>query len=114
MKRSLLIMLLIIVAFSGACKRDKKVKIGVGMALFDDVWLTSVREEILRWGAAHEDVELTIVDAKNDPAVQTSQVENFLAQQVDAIVIMPPDASAVDRKHHPGSESVKVIHRLWR
>jgi inositol transport system substrate-binding protein len=68
----------------------------VGMALFDDAWLTYVREEIIRWGDAHPDVELTIVDAKNDPAIQTGQVENFLAQQMDAIVVMPPDASAVE------------------
>ena len=50
----------------------------------------------MKWGAAHKDVELTIVDAKNDPAIQTGQVENFLAQQMNALVIMPPDASAVD------------------
>lgn len=96
MKRFLLIALLVMIAFAGSCKKEKKVKIGVGMALFDDAWLTYVRDDIVKWGAAHPDVELTIVDAKNDPAVQTGQAENFLAQQMDAIVIMPPDASAVE------------------
>ena len=96
MKRFLLIALMVMIAISGACKKEKKVKIGVGMALFDDAWLTYVREDIVKWGAAHPDVELTIVDAKNDPANQTGQVENFLAQRMDAIVIMPPDASAVE------------------
>jgi inositol transport system substrate-binding protein len=96
MKRFVLIALMVMIAFSGACKQDKKIRIGVGMALFDDAWLTYVREEIVNWGDAHKDVELTIVDAKNDPAIQTGQAENFLAQQMDALVIMPPDASAVD------------------
>ncbi|HUT51886.1 MAG TPA: sugar ABC transporter substrate-binding protein [bacterium] len=99
MKRFLLIALMVMIAFSGALtctERAKKVKIGVSMALFDDAWLTYVREEIVKWGTAHQDVELTIVDAKNDPAIQTGQVENFLAQKMDAIVIMPPDASAVE------------------
>lgn len=95
MKRVLLIALLAALALAGACQREKKIRIGVAMALFDDAWLTYVREEIVRWGAAHPDVELTIVDAKNDPAVQTGQVENFLAQGMKAIVVMPPDASAV-------------------
>jgi len=96
MKRFLLIALVVMIAFTGACQKGKKIKIGVGMALFDDAWLTYVREDIVKWGAAHPDVELTIVDAKNDPANQTGQVENFLAQRMDAIVIMPPDASAVE------------------
>src|SRR5215472_8066415 len=72
----------------------EKVKIGVSMALFDDVWLTLVRNAITKWGANHPDVELTIVDANNDSAKQTGQVENFLAQGMDAIVILPVDTAA--------------------
>jgi len=96
MRRVLLIMLMVMLAWSGSCKREQKIKIGVGMALFDDAWLNYVREDIMNWGAAHPEVELTIVDAKNDPAIQTGQVENFLAQGMNAIVVMPPDASAVE------------------
>jgi len=96
MKKFILIALMVATAFSAADAQTKKVKIGVSMALFDDAWLTYVREDIEKWGAAHKDVQLTIVDAKNDPAIQTGQVENFLAQKMDAIVVMPPDASAVE------------------
>ncbi|HET9373670.1 MAG TPA: sugar ABC transporter substrate-binding protein [Chthoniobacterales bacterium] len=64
------------------------------MALFDDVWLTLVRNAITKWGSDHPDVELTIVDANNDSAKQTGQVENFLAQGMDAIVILPVDTAA--------------------
>lgn len=96
MKRIFLIALAALIACTFSCEREKKIRIGVGMALFDDAWLTYVREDIVKWGQAHPDVELTIVDAKNDPAIQTGQVENFLAQQMDAIVVMPPDASAVE------------------
>ena len=71
-----------------------KVKIGVTMALFDDVWLTFVRDSMTRWAGGHKDVELTIVDAKNDSAKQVGQVENFLAQKMDAIVILPVDTAA--------------------
>ncbi len=88
---------MVMIAFSGAAAPAKKIKIGVSMALFDDAWLTYVREDIVKWGAAHKDVELTIVDAKNDPANQTGQVENFLAQKMDALVIMPADPYAVDQ-----------------
>ncbi len=71
-----------------------KVKIGVAMALFDDVWLTYVREAMIKWAKGHPDVELTIVDAANDTAKQTGQVENFLAQGMDAIVVLPVDTAA--------------------
>src|SRR2546422_10987276 len=47
---------------STASAADKKVKIGVTMALFDDVWLTFVRDSMTKWGAAHKDIDLTIVD----------------------------------------------------
>jgi inositol transport system substrate-binding protein len=72
----------------------EKVKIGVAMALFDDVWLTLVRDSMTKWAKAHPDVELTIVDGNNDSAKQTGQVENFLAQGMNAIVILPVDTAA--------------------
>jgi inositol transport system substrate-binding protein len=71
-----------------------KVKIGVTMALFDDVWLTNVRDAMNKWASTHPDVELTIVDAANDTAKQVGQVENFLAQGMDAVVILPVDTAA--------------------
>src|ERR1700730_11199102 len=71
-----------------------KVKIGVAMALFDDVWLTYVRDAMTKWGTTHPDVELTIVDAANDTAKQVGQVENFLAQGMDAVIILPVDTAA--------------------
>jgi len=73
---------------------DQKIKIGVAMALFDDVWLTLVRDAMTKWAKAHPDVELTIVDGNNDSAKQTGQVENFLAQGMDAVVILPVDTAA--------------------
>src|ERR1700730_7339280 len=72
----------------------QKIKIGVAMALFDDVWLTNVRDAMTKWATTHPDVELTIVDAANDTAKQVGQVENFLAQGMDAVVILPVDTAA--------------------
>jgi inositol transport system substrate-binding protein len=77
-----------------ALAAEPKVKIGVTMALFDDVWLTLVRDAMTKWAKSHPDVELTIVDANNDSAKQTGQVENFLAQGMNAVVILPVDTAA--------------------
>jgi len=86
---------LMTMAFGGIPARAaEKVKIGVAMALFDDVWLTLVRDAMTKWAKSHPDVELTIVDAANDTAKQTGQVENFLAQGMNAVVILPVDTAA--------------------
>ncbi len=73
---------------------EPKIKIGVTMALFDDVWLTNVRDAMTKWAKSHPDVEITIVDANNDTAKQTGQVENFLAQGMNAVGILPVDTAA--------------------
>jgi ABC-type sugar transport system substrate-binding protein len=41
-------------------------------------------------------IDVTIHDAKSDPASQIAAIENFIAQQMDAIVISPIDAIAVE------------------
>jgi inositol transport system substrate-binding protein len=93
MKKFLAVLLVIMVAV-GSIAAQSKVKIGVSMAVFDDVWLTYVRKAMISWAEQHPDIDLQVVDAKNDSARQLGQVENFLAQKMDAIVILPCDTSA--------------------
>jgi inositol transport system substrate-binding protein len=77
-----------------ALAAESKVKIGVTLAMFDDVFITNVRDAMTKWAKAHPDVELTIVDAAGDTAKQVGQVENFLAQGINAVVILPVDTTA--------------------
>jgi inositol transport system substrate-binding protein len=77
-----------------ALAAQSKVKIGVTLAMFDDVFITNVRDAMTKWASTHPDVELTIVDAAGDTAKQVGQVENFLAQGMDAVVILPVDTTA--------------------
>ena len=92
MRRILLVLLALVLP--GSVQAENKIKIGVTMALFDDVWLTTVRDSMTKWAGGHKEIELTIVDAKNDTNKQVGQVENFLAQNLDAIVILPVDTAA--------------------
>jgi inositol transport system substrate-binding protein len=71
------------------------IKIGVSM-LFDDRWLTSMREAMEAYGAAQGGVEVIFVDSKEDVAVQLGQVENFVTQGMDAIVLVPANTDATD------------------
>lgn len=71
------------------------VKVGVSIANFDDTFLTYMMDGMKAYAKAHSnDVELTFTDAKEDMAKQLDQVENFIVQKMDAIVIVPVDTSA--------------------
>lgn len=71
------------------------IKIGVSM-LFDDLWLTTLRDAMTAYADGQEGVELVMVDSKEDVATQLSQVENFVAQQMDAIILIPANTDATD------------------
>uniref|UniRef100_UPI000ACBA9A9 substrate-binding domain-containing protein n=1 Tax=Marinobacterium profundum TaxID=1714300 RepID=UPI000ACBA9A9 len=61
-------------------------KIGVSMALFDDNFLTTLRNGIEK-KSAEEDVDVQIEDAKNEVGTQLNQIQNFIASGVDAIIV---------------------------
>lgn len=67
--------------------------IGVSMALFDDNFLTVLRNGIQK-NADERGVEVQIEDAQNDVAKQLDQIKNFVASGVDAIIVNPVDTSA--------------------
>jgi inositol transport system substrate-binding protein len=70
--------------------------IGVSMAHFDDNFLTTLREAI---GAEAKTRGITIQfeDAQGDVGKQLSQIQNFVAQHVDAIIVNPVDTSATPK-----------------
>lgn len=71
------------------------VKVGVSIANFDDTFLTYMMDGMKAYAKAHAaDVELTFTDAKEDMAKQLDQVENFIVQKKDAIIVVPVDTSA--------------------
>ncbi|MBO6758923.1 MAG: sugar ABC transporter substrate-binding protein [Roseibium sp.] len=68
--------------------------IGVSMALFDDNFLTVLRNGIQELADGKDGVEVQIEDAQNDVAKQLDQINNFIASGVDAIIVNPVDTSA--------------------
>jgi inositol transport system substrate-binding protein len=72
-----------------------KITIGVTMK-FDDLWLTTLRDAMSDYAATQPDVELVMVDSKEDVATQLAQVENFVTQKVDAIVVIAANTDAAD------------------
>ena len=67
--------------------------IGVSMALFDDNFLTVLRNGMIAQGEALG-ANLQVEDAQNDVAKQLDQINNFIASGVSAIIVNPVDTSA--------------------
>jgi len=68
--------------------------IGVSMALFDDNFLTVLRNGMIDYAKTLDGVTLQVEDAQNDVAKQQSQIQNFIAAGVDAIIVNPVDTDA--------------------
>ena len=68
--------------------------IGVSMALFDDNFLTVLRNGLIEQADAMDGVDIQVEDAQNDVAKQLDQINNFIASGVDAIIVNPVDTSA--------------------
>jgi len=67
--------------------------IGVAAANFDDEWMSFMHES-MRIEARKRGIKLTMLDAKNDPTIQQAQVDTLIAQEIDALILVPVDPFA--------------------
>lgn len=86
-------MLLALTACSTSQKSDK-VKIGVTLMDFSTEFGIGLKDYMTAKADAMGDVELTVVDAGGDAAKQLQQVETFISQKVDAIIMQPQEQKA--------------------
>jgi inositol transport system substrate-binding protein len=70
--------------------------LGVSMALFDDNFLTAVRTS-MQARAGELKAGIQFEDAQNDIGRQLNQIQNFIAQKVDAIIVNPVDTDSTPR-----------------
>lgn len=73
----------------------KNVVIGAPMVAFSDKWQTYLQDAIRDFDKAHDDVEFKLSDANNDPAKLLSDVETFIDQKVDALLVVPTDPNII-------------------
>lgn len=92
MKKLALTVMLSAVLSSAAFAADP-IKVGVSMAIFDDNFLTTLRNSI-EATAKEQGVEVQIEDAKNEVGTQLNQIQNFVASGVKAIIVNPVDTDA--------------------
>lgn len=77
-------------------KAAEKIKIGVAMSQFNDKWLSYMLDSMQEYSKTLTDVEVIYVDGKADVNTQLGQVETFIAQGVDALVVLPVNTDATE------------------
>ncbi len=71
------------------------VTIGFSAPAADHGWMAAISENAVAQAEQYEDVELVVAEGTNDVNLQISQVETFINDGVDAIVLLPFDGAAM-------------------
>ena len=69
--------------------------VGICIYKFDDAFMTTYRTALTKM-LEDKGYTVTCMDGKNDQATQTEQINTFIAQGVDALIINPVNTSAAD------------------
>ena len=73
----------------------KTITIGVAMSVFNDVWLNYLRTAMAQYASTNPNIKVVYADANNDASTQLQDVNNFITEQVNAIVVNPADPQAM-------------------
>ena len=80
---------------TGSAGAGEKVTIGFSGPAADHGWLAAINSSALAEAKKYEDVELKTAEGTNDANLQISQIETFINDKVDAIVLLPTDGAAL-------------------
>lgn len=82
-------------AGGGGTAQGEKIRIGFSAPAADHGWMGSITKSALAEAQALGDVDLIVAEGTNDVNLQISQVETFINDKVDAIVLLPFDGAAM-------------------
>jgi len=71
------------------------VVIGFSGPAADHGWLGAINSAAIAQAEGYDDVELRVAEGTNDANLQISQIETFINDEVDAIVLLPTDGAAL-------------------
>ncbi len=83
------------VAASDNDETGDTVTIGFSAPAADHGWIAGITEAARATAEQYDDIELQVAEGTNDVATQISQVETFINDGVDAIVLLPFDGAAL-------------------
>jgi ribose transport system substrate-binding protein len=104
--------------FMSACNRggdsSDKYVIGFSQANKAEPWRTWMDNSLMKEAAKHPQLEIAYADAQQDNSKQVADVENFLRQRVDLLIISPNEAkplTGIVRRVYESGIPVIVLDR---
>ena len=98
MSRKLLVVLLVLalsaVSLGITSAQDDGYVVGLSVSTLNNPFFVTLVEGAQE-AADEAKVELVVVDAQDDPATEAANIEDLIAQDVDAILINPTDSDAI-------------------
>ncbi len=95
MKNRLLIYFLLLLLFS-ACRTEKKSRYVIGVSqCSDDLWRTTMNSEMMRETSFYPDMAIEIKTVKDDTRQQIIDVQHFIDQPVDLLIVSPNESAAL-------------------
>ena len=97
-RKSLVGVILVIVGLLvliGSVSAAPKIRVGVTLVTLADPFFASLQEGLQARAKEVGNVDLTIEDGQGDATKQFAQVEEFVAQKYDAIIINPSESGAL-------------------
>src|ERR671921_387353 len=98
---AILILAILATVFAAGCQRGGGgggdgggPRVGLSISTLNNPFFVSMRSGAQQ-AAKDEGVQVLVADAQNDSATQQDDVQNFVTQQVDAILVNPVDPKAI-------------------
>jgi ribose transport system substrate-binding protein len=76
-------------------EEGESIVIGFSGPAADHGWLGAINSAAIAEAAKYPDIDLRVAEGTNDASLQISQVEGFINDKVDAIVLLPTDGAAL-------------------
>jgi ribose transport system substrate-binding protein len=85
---------LLLVCFAGSCGRSQKAAfvIGFSQANLGEPWRVAMNADVAARARDFPNLQVVYADAQQDNAKQVADVENFLRQKIDLLIISPNEA----------------------
>ncbi len=86
-------------AFAVPAKRMAKTKFVIGMSQCNlgEPWRVQMNADIAAAAKAHNNLEIIFKDAANDTLKQRAQIEEFVSNKVDLIIVSPKEAAPLTK-----------------
>ena len=79
----------------GRARAAAKYRIGFSQATILETWRVQFNKDMKREAEKHPEIELIIADGQNKTEKQVADVENFISQGVDVLIVSPKESAGL-------------------